>query len=106
MPLSTDYPNIFQWVSYHGKMTVSQINDEVIEVALADAGGIPDDGRFRGASADEALLKANQALAAWLESNKNFLNSLVSGEIKIPDEEEFLRVPGWPPVKNSFYRAA
>ena len=78
MPLSTDYPNIFQWVSYHGKMTVSQINDEVIEVALADAGGIPDDGRFRGASADEALLKANQALAAWLESNKNFLKIRLS----------------------------
>jgi hypothetical protein len=106
MSFSTDFPNISQWVSYHGKMTIAQIDDKTIEVTLADAGGIPDDGRFQGATTDEALAKANQALFGWLESNKGLLNSLLSGELKAPETEEFIRVPGWPPVKNPFYYAA
>jgi len=74
-------------------------------VALADAGGVPDDGRFHGTVIDEALTKANQALPAWLEANKSLLDSLVSGELKFTDDE-FIRVTGWPPVKNPFYHAA
>lgn len=105
MAFSTDYPCISQWVTYQGKMTITQIGESTIEVALADAGGVPNDGRFQGGSVDEALSKANQALPAWLKENKNLLDSLVSGELKATDVE-FLCVAGWPPVKNPFYVAA
>ncbi|MDZ4151185.1 hypothetical protein, partial [Methylicorpusculum sp.] len=75
------------------------------EVALADAGGVPDNGRFHGVSVDEALSKANQALPAWLNETKKLLESLVSGELK-STEVEFLCVAGWPAVKNPFYEPA
>ncbi len=61
---------------------------------------------FSEATSDEALIKASKAPGKWLESNKNLLNSLVSGEIRVSDNEEFIRVLGWPPVKNPFYHAA
>lgn len=102
MSFASDYPYISQWVTYHGKMTIAQIGETTIEVALADAGGVPDDGRFHGATTDEALTKANQQLPAWLKESKALLDSLVSGEM-ISTEGEYLRVAGWPPVKNPFY---
>ena len=105
MAFSTDYPYITQWLTYHGKMTIAQINENTIEVALADAGGVPNDGRFHGTSTDEALSKANQALPSWLKDTKNLLDSLVSGELKTT-EVEFICVAGWPPVRNPFYVAA
>lgn len=105
MAFIADYPYITQWVTYHGKMTVTQISDNTIEVALADAGGVPEDGRFQAVSVDEALEKANKALPAWLNESKKLLEDLVSGEQKTT-EHEFICVPGWPPVRNPFYVAA
>jgi len=105
MSLASDFPYIAQWVSYHGKMTISQIGETTIEVALADAGGVPEDGRFHGVTADEALAKANKVLPGWLTRNKALLDSLVSGEMKSTDIE-FLRVAGWPAVNNPFYAPA
>ena len=86
-------------------MSIAQKSESTIEVALADAGGVPDDGRFHGATVDEALAMANQALPAWLKENKNVLESCVSGEIKSTDSE-FIRVAGWPAVRNPFYEKA
>lgn len=105
MAFSVDYPHLSQWVTYHGKMTITQISESTIEVALADAGGVPNDGRFHGVSVDEALSKANQALPAWLKETKNLLDNLLSGELKSTDVE-FLCVAGWPPVRNPFYVSA
>lgn len=104
MAFSIDYPYISQWVTYHGKMSITQKSENVIEVSLADAGGVPDDGRFHGATVDEALAKANQALPAWLKSNKDVLDCHVSGELK-STEAEFIRVAGWPAVRNPYYVA-
>ena len=104
MAFSTDYPYLSQWVTYHGKMTISQISETTIEVALADAGGVPNDGRFHGTSTVEALSKANQALPSWLKETKNLLDNMVSGELK-STEVEFICVTGWPPLRNPFYVA-
>lgn len=79
MAFSTDYPYITQWVTYQGKMTVTQVNENIIEVALADAGGAPDDGRFHGASVEDALSKANEALPHWLNETKNLGSIWISG---------------------------
>ena len=105
MAFSSDYPFISQWVTYHGKMTIAQKSENLIEVAIADAGGVPDDGRFRGATVDEALTQANQALPSWLTENRNLLDSCISGELK-STESEFIRVAGWPAVRNPFYEKA
>lgn len=102
MTFTVEYPYISQWVTYHGKMTIAQVVDNKIEVALADAGGVPEDGRFYGSTVDEALIKANQALPEWLKGTKQLLDDLVSGELK-STECEFICVAGWPPVRNPFY---
>lgn len=102
MTFTADYPYISQWVTYHGTMTIAQIGEAKIEVALADAGDVPEDGRFQGSSVEEALAKANQALPEWLKGTKQLLDDLVSGELK-DTECEFICVAGWPAVKNPFY---
>ena len=102
MSFETNYPYISQWVSYHGKMTVTKVDEGKIEVALADAGGVPEDGKFYGSTVEEALVKANEALPEWLKVTKELLDDLVSGDLK-STEYEFICVAGWPPVKNPFY---
>lgn len=97
-----DYPYIAQWITYHGEIKVTRIDKETVEVAMADAGGIPEGGRFLGATIDDALNQANLALPGRLAQTKKLLNDLISGELKTT-EYEYLCVAGWPAVKNPFY---
>jgi hypothetical protein len=103
MSFLVDYPHVAQWVSYHGKLSISHAGENLIEVALSDAGGVPNDGRFTGSSIDEALGNANRALPSLLAETKRLRDELVSGEIK-STEFAYICVPGWPAVRNPFYR--
>jgi hypothetical protein len=102
MSFAAQYPNIQQWVSNHGGMRVSTPDGSTFEVALSDAGGIPEGARFYGATVDEALAKANESLPEWMLETKTLLDWLCSGVILVTDEE-YLRVAGWPARKNPFF---
>jgi hypothetical protein len=102
MSFAAQYPNIQQWVSNHGSMSVSSADESTFEVALSDAGGVPADGKFYGETVDEALTRANEALPKWLLQTRSLLDQLSSGELR-QTECEYLRVAGWPARRNPFY---
>ncbi len=102
MSLKESYPNVEQWVSNCGTLEIRTINANTIQIALGDAGGIPDDGYLIAESVDEALKKADILLQSWLEGTKRLLEDLKAGNPRTT-EEEFLQVPGWPKVKNPYY---
>jgi hypothetical protein len=102
MSFAAQFPNIQQWVSNHGSMSVSSVDESTVEVALSDAGGVPENGKFYGTTVDEALAKANEALPEWMLQTKMLLDQLSSGRIR-QTESEYLRVAGWPARRNPFY---
>lgn len=102
MSIKSTYPNIDNWVSYGGTIQLRSVADYQVEVAVGDAGGVPEDCRLIAETPDAALEKAEALVEKWMLQTKITLSELLEGNPKVIDQE-YLQVPGWPPVKNPYY---
>ena len=102
MSIKESYPNIEQWVSHCGTLDIRTVENYKVEVAVGDAGGIPEEGHIVANTVDEALAQIEKLLENWMKQSKRLLEELQAGKPKVTDVE-FLQVPGWPPVKNPYY---
>ena len=102
MSIKESYPNIEKWVSHGGTLDIRTVADYRVEVAVGDAGGVPEDCHLVADSVDAALEQAETLVEKWMEETKRLLEELLEGNPKVTDLE-FLQVPGWPPVKNPYY---
>lgn len=102
MSLKKSYPKVEQWVSYGGAVELQTVADYKVEVAVGDAGGVPEDGRIVADTVDEALEKAEEIVHRWLIESQLLLDQLLAGNPKVSDLEH-LQVTGFPPVENPHY---
>ena len=102
MSLKKSYPKVEQWVSYGGTVEIQTVADYKVEVAIGDAGGVPEDCRIIADTVDEALEKAEKLVQRWIIDSQLLLDQLLAGDPKITDLEH-IQVPGLPPVENPHY---
>ncbi|MBL8825535.1 MAG: hypothetical protein JNM18_01030 [Planctomycetaceae bacterium] len=104
MSFSTFYPKLHQWLSHGGEMWVRPAADGGVEVSLGDAGGFSQDAPSHGATLNEALLAAETDVGVRLQLTLRLQQELVSDNLTDLQCDEFIRVAGWPPVRNPHYR--
>jgi len=104
MKFSESYPNLNAWATYSGEVTMFEGADGKVTISLADAGGVPEDGKVSALSLDEALDAAELKCRDWREETKKLQDGFLSEQVPERDEDEFIRVAGWPPKKNPFYK--
>ena len=78
--------------------------DAGVEVLLGDAGGFPPDARSRSATLDVALASAETLVSGWLERTRQLQQELLSEPVPGCLDHEYIRVAGWPPVRNPHYK--
>ena len=102
MSLKQLYPNVEQWVSNRGTLEIKTNIENKIQIALGDAGGVPEDGYIIALTIEAAMIEAEKKLENWLKETKRLLDDLQSGNLKTT-EDEYLLVTGWPKIRNPYF---
>jgi len=104
MVLSSAYPKLNQWLSYGGQMWVRPAAGGTVEVLLGDCGGFPQDTPASGKTVDGAFSEAERHAENFLRESRRLQQILLTDDVPDLRNEEFIRVPGLPPVSNPHYR--
>jgi hypothetical protein len=102
MSLASIYPKLHQWLTHGGEMVIRPC-DSGVEVRLGDAGGFPPDARAQSATLDAALAAAEAFVSGWLERTRQLQQELLSDPVAEIRDQEFIRVTGWPPIRNPHF---
>lgn len=85
-------------------MWVGSAADGGVDVFLGDAGGFPADPPSHGSTLDEALFEAETNASKLLQETQRLQQQLLTQDTPELQHEEFIRVAGWPLIRNPHYR--
>lgn len=106
MSFETNYPKTAQWVRTGGTLSIQTVGDMSkimqVEIAIGDAGGVPEDCRFRANTVDEAMITAEAYISEWIDRNRELLDLVLIGAVR-DTKDEYIGVAGYPAIKNPFY---
>jgi hypothetical protein len=105
MSFAKSYPNLHQWLSHGGLMSVQPTEDgSKIEVLLGDGGGFPQARALCGATPDDALSVAETEAVRRLQTTRQLQQELVADDLPGLRDKEFIYVTGWPPAPNPHFK--
>lgn len=100
---SSDYPKLTQWMTYGGKFYIRPEPEGRLVAAFGDAGGFPYQSPIAADTLDDLMDLAEAQAADLIESHRELLDTILADGLPELHHQEFISVPGNPPVKNPHY---
>ncbi len=103
MALSDLYPELCQWLTHGGLLSVRPESEMKIIAWVGDAGGFPIDGSCTATTVDDLFAAVEKKIASWRVQNYELQQQILNDMPNVCRHDKEICVTGWPPIPNPHY---